>query len=139
MPSLQLDVPATYDSATKRLLAKRFGSVYAAVMQTRPDIVTVSIHDMGEGAVWRCGEDDPRPHALLICHVRQGRSADTRAELARQLIGACQEVLGGTRTESRSSSPSTPATRCTPTSGWLQPRLAWRRINALRPPESEVR
>jgi phenylpyruvate tautomerase PptA (4-oxalocrotonate tautomerase family) len=94
MPSLQLDVPATYDSATKRLLAKRFGSVYAAVMQTRPDIITVSIHDMGEGAVWRCGEDHPQPHALLMCHVRQGRSADTRAEVARQLIGACQEVLG---------------------------------------------
>ena len=94
MPSLQLDVPATYDSATKRLLAKRFGSVYAAVMQTRTDIITVSIHDLGEGAVWRCGEDDPQPHALLMCDVRQGRSADTRADLARQLIDACQEVLG---------------------------------------------
>ena len=42
MPSLQLDVPATYDSATKRLLAKRFGIVYAAVMQTRRDIITVA-------------------------------------------------------------------------------------------------
>ncbi|MGC1738830.1 tautomerase [Mycobacterium sp.] len=94
MPSLQLDVPATYDSTTKRLLGKRFGSVYAAVMQTRPDIITVSIRDLGEGAVWRCGEDDPQPHALLICHVRQGRSAETRAELARQLIGACRDVLG---------------------------------------------
>ena len=94
MPSLQLDVPATYDIATKRLLAKRFGEVYSAVMQTRPDIITISIHDLGEGAVWRCGEDDPQPHALLMCDVRQGRSVDTRAELARQLIGVCQEVLG---------------------------------------------
>jgi phenylpyruvate tautomerase PptA (4-oxalocrotonate tautomerase family) len=94
MPSLQLDVPATYDSTTKRLLAQRFGSVYAAVMQTRPDIVTVSIHDLGEGAVWRCGDDDPEPHALLMCDVRQGRSADTRAELARQLSDICHEVLG---------------------------------------------
>ena len=94
MPSLQLDVPATYDSATKRLLAKRFGGVYAAVMQTRADLITVSIHDLGEGAVWRCGEDDPQPHALLMCDVRQGRPTETRAHLARQLIGVCQEVLG---------------------------------------------
>jgi len=94
MPSLQLDVPATYDIATKRLLAKRFGSAYAAIMQTRPDIVTVSVHDLGAGSVWRCGEDDPQPHALLMCDVRRGRSADTRADLARQLIGICQEVLG---------------------------------------------
>jgi hypothetical protein len=94
MPSLQFDVPATYDSATKCLLAKRFGSVYATVMQTRPDIVTVSIHDLGEGSVWRCGDDEPQPHAILMCDVRRGRSADTRADLARQLITVCDEVLG---------------------------------------------
>lgn len=94
MPSLQFDVPATYDTATKRLLAKRFGIAYSTVMGTRPDIITVAIHDLGEGGVWRCGEHDPHPHALLMCDVRRGRSARTRAELARQLIVICEDVLG---------------------------------------------
>jgi phenylpyruvate tautomerase PptA (4-oxalocrotonate tautomerase family) len=94
MPSLQIDVPARLDIGTKRLLAKRFGQVYAAVMATEPDIVTVSIHDIGEGSVWRCGADEPHPHALIMCDVRRGRSTQTRASLAHQLIQICTEVLG---------------------------------------------
>jgi phenylpyruvate tautomerase PptA (4-oxalocrotonate tautomerase family) len=94
MPSLQIDVPTRLDIAVKRLLAKRFGSVYAATMATEPDIVTVSIHDLGEGSVWRCGVDEPHPHALIMCDVRRGRSAETRALLAHQLIEICTQVLG---------------------------------------------
>jgi phenylpyruvate tautomerase PptA (4-oxalocrotonate tautomerase family) len=93
MPSLQLDVPATYGVATKRALANRLGAVYADVMQTRPDIVTVAIRDLGEGSVWRCGDEDPRPGALLMCDIRRGRPVAMRAELSRQLIAVCVETL----------------------------------------------
>jgi phenylpyruvate tautomerase PptA (4-oxalocrotonate tautomerase family) len=81
MPSLQLDAPAIYDTATKRLLAKRFGVVYSRVMGTGPDTVTVAIRDLGEGGVWRCGEHEPQPHALLMCDVRHGRSTQTAPSL----------------------------------------------------------
>jgi phenylpyruvate tautomerase PptA (4-oxalocrotonate tautomerase family) len=91
MPSLQLDAPARYDPETQRELAKRFGAIYAEVMQTRADIVTVAIR---QTSVWRCSDDEPRPSALLMCDVRRGRPADTRAELSRRLIDACTEVLG---------------------------------------------
>jgi phenylpyruvate tautomerase PptA (4-oxalocrotonate tautomerase family) len=91
MPSLQLDAPARYDLETQRALAKRFGAIYAEVMQTRADIVTVAIR---EASVWRCGDDEPQPSALLMCDVRRGRPADTRAELSRRLIEACSELLG---------------------------------------------
>jgi phenylpyruvate tautomerase PptA (4-oxalocrotonate tautomerase family) len=94
MPSLQLDIPATYDTATKRALAKRLGAVYAAVMQTRPETITVSIHDLGEGGVWRCTDDEPHPAALIMCDIRRGRPVETRAELCRQLIAACEETVG---------------------------------------------
>jgi phenylpyruvate tautomerase PptA (4-oxalocrotonate tautomerase family) len=94
MPSLQIDVPARLDIAAKRLLAKRFGSVYSTIMGTVPDIVTVSIHDLGEGSVWRCSTGDPHPHVLIMCDVRRGRPAETRAALARALIEICVEVLG---------------------------------------------
>jgi phenylpyruvate tautomerase PptA (4-oxalocrotonate tautomerase family) len=91
MPSLQLDAPARYDPETQRARAKRFGAIYAEVMQTRPDIVTVAIR---EASVWRCGDGEPQPSALLMCDVRRGRPAETRAELSRRLIDACTEVLG---------------------------------------------
>jgi phenylpyruvate tautomerase PptA (4-oxalocrotonate tautomerase family) len=92
VPSLQLDAPARYDLETQRALAKRLGAIYAEVMQTRADIVTVAIR---EASVWRCSSDgEPQPSALLMCDVRRGRPAETRAELSRRLIEACSE-LGG--------------------------------------------
>jgi phenylpyruvate tautomerase PptA (4-oxalocrotonate tautomerase family) len=94
VPSLQLIAPATYDAATKRDLAERLGAIYADVMAADLELVTVAIHDLGEGGVWRCGADGAQPAALLECNVRRGRPASTRAELARQLIGACADVLG---------------------------------------------
>ena len=94
MPSLQLDVAATYDHATKRALAARLGAAYAEVMETSVDIVTVVVRDLGEGGVWRCTGDEPVPAALLMCDVRRGRAVATRAELCRRLVAACEEVAG---------------------------------------------
>ena len=94
MPSLQLDSPDNYAVATKRALAKRLGEVYARVMQTPPETITVVIRDLGAGGVWRCGYGDPRPSALLMCDIRRGRPAELRLELAKALIAACQEVVG---------------------------------------------
>ena len=114
MPSLQLDVPVTYDLETKRALARRLGATYADVMQFRPDLVTVAIRDLGEGGVWRCSQDEPHPSALLMCDIRRGRPVESarRAEPA-----ADRGLRGGRRTGARTgsslSSPSTRATRCT--------------------------
>ena len=94
MPSLQIDVPVRLDIGTKRLLAKRFGLVYAATMIAELELVSVSIHDRGEGSVWRCTADEPQPHTLIMCDVRRGRSAEIRASLARQLIEICADVIG---------------------------------------------
>jgi phenylpyruvate tautomerase PptA (4-oxalocrotonate tautomerase family) len=93
MPSLQIDVPIRLDRDVKRLLAKRFGLAYAARMMADLELVTVSIHDLGEGSVWRCTPDEPLPHTLIMCDVRRGRSAETRASLARHLIEICADVL----------------------------------------------
>ena len=94
MPSLQLDVPGTYDPATKRRLADGLGAVYSAIMQAPLDIVTVVVRDVGEGGVWRCGEAGATPSALLMCDVRTGRSAEVRSELGRALGVVCADVLG---------------------------------------------
>ena len=94
MPSLQLDVPATATIAVKRALAQALGATYAEVMDTRPDIVTVVIRDLGEGGVWRCGPGAPEPAALLMCDIRRGRPTATLAALSDRLIAACAAALG---------------------------------------------
>jgi hypothetical protein len=87
VPSLQLDVAAAPDRETQRELAGTLTAIYAEVMDAPPEIVTVAIREAG---VWRDGE----PSALLMCDVRRGRDVETRAELARRLVAACEAVLG---------------------------------------------
>jgi phenylpyruvate tautomerase PptA (4-oxalocrotonate tautomerase family) len=94
MPSLQLDLPLLLDLDTKRALAREIGSVYAEVMQVRAELVTVSIHDLGPGGVWRCGDGEPSPAGLVMCDVRAGRSAQTRGLLARRIVDVCVRLCG---------------------------------------------
>ena len=94
MPYLQLDVPNHYPVEVKRDLARRLGDLFARIMQTSPDMVTVAFRELGEGGVWRCGAGEPEPAAQLSCDIRGGRPPEERAELAQALIDACVETLG---------------------------------------------
>src|SRR4029079_10793432 len=78
MPSLALDAPATYRPDQKRAFAERLGAVYAEVMETELETITVIVHDGGEGAVWRCTASGPVPGALLMCDIRRGRPPGQR-------------------------------------------------------------
>jgi hypothetical protein len=70
------------------------GDVYARIMQTKPDIVTIAFRELGEGGVWRCVGGEPESAAQLTCDIRLGRPPEQRAELARALVDACAEALG---------------------------------------------
>ena len=94
MPYLQLDTPFSYSTEAKQRLAKRLGEIYAEKMNSNINRISVAIRQLGEGGLWRCGEEDPRPAALLMCDIRHGRPAQQRAELAKLLIGACIEIVG---------------------------------------------
>jgi len=95
MPSIQIDLPFTIKQTAKQALAKRVGSVYAETMRVSMDLLTVSVHDLGEGGVWRCHESGPpTPSALIMCDIRRGRPVETRAHLARSLIDVCVEMFG---------------------------------------------
>ena len=63
-------------------------------MNSNINRLTIAIRELGEGGIWRCTEGDPRPAALLMCDIRRGRPTGQRAELARQLVDACKEILG---------------------------------------------
>jgi phenylpyruvate tautomerase PptA (4-oxalocrotonate tautomerase family) len=94
MPNLQLDVTNTYPVGVKRALAKRFGDIYAEVMQTTPDLVDVTFRELGEGGLWRCGNSEPVPAVTLICDIRRGRPPEQRERLARALVNASVDALG---------------------------------------------
>jgi phenylpyruvate tautomerase PptA (4-oxalocrotonate tautomerase family) len=93
MPYLQLDTPFSCSIEDKQRLAKRLGEIYSQTMNSNINRLTVAIRELGPGSVWRCGEGDPRPAALLMCDIRRGRTAELRAKLARRLIDACIEIV----------------------------------------------
>lgn len=94
MPSIQIDLPLTTEYATKQALATRVGTVYSEIMQVARDLLTVSVHDLGHGGVWRCHESEPpTPSALIMCDIRTGRPVETRANLAQSLIDVCVEMF----------------------------------------------
>lgn len=59
MPYIQIEVNKHYPTATKKQLAKTIGEVYSKIMQASVKRLTVTIREPGEGAVWRCREEDP--------------------------------------------------------------------------------
>lgn len=95
MPSIQVDLPLVTDEDTKRALAHRIGVIYGETMQVGMDLLTVSIHDLGRGGVWRCHQSGPpTPSGLIMCDIRKGRPAETRARLAQALIDTVVETFG---------------------------------------------
>ena len=94
MPNLQLDFTKSYSVRVKRDLAKRFGEIYADVMQTTPDLVDVTYRELGEGGLWRCGKSEPIPAVTLICDIRRGRPPEQRERLARALVDATVAAFG---------------------------------------------
>jgi phenylpyruvate tautomerase PptA (4-oxalocrotonate tautomerase family) len=93
MPYLQLDVSHRYPIEVKRLLAQRLGFIYADIMQTVQDKVTIAFRQLEEGGLWRCGIGEPTPAAVLMCDIRRGRPAEQRTRLAEALVAACVEAL----------------------------------------------
>jgi phenylpyruvate tautomerase PptA (4-oxalocrotonate tautomerase family) len=94
MPYLQLDTPFSFPIDVKQRLAKRLGEIYSKTMNSNVNRLTVAVRELGDGGIWRCGPEAPRPAALLMCDIRRGRTAEHRAQLAKQLVDACIEIAG---------------------------------------------
>ena len=94
MRYLQLDVNGPYPVAAKKLLAKTLCETYASIMKVDIRRISIAIRELGEGGVWRTIDGDPTPVCVLMCDIRQGRSAELRLELARHLVSDCVKVLG---------------------------------------------
>jgi phenylpyruvate tautomerase PptA (4-oxalocrotonate tautomerase family) len=58
MPYLHLDLPLSVPAAARSQLAGRLARLYADVMQTNPERVTVAFRELGEA-----GSSEPAPTA----------------------------------------------------------------------------
>lgn len=91
MPYVQLDLPLTVSSTSRVEIADELSHLYARVMGTAPDIVSIAFRELGENGVLRAGPDGrPAPAIVVTCDIRAGRATETRLQLA----DALAELLG---------------------------------------------
>jgi phenylpyruvate tautomerase PptA (4-oxalocrotonate tautomerase family) len=95
MPYLHLDVPVAVTPGERAGLAARLAHVYADVMETNPERVTVAFRELGENGVLRIGPDGvPEPVVMVNCDVRRGRPPEQRERLGGAVAAVLEDVLG---------------------------------------------
>lgn len=95
MPYLHLDLPVAVAARDRAGLAVRLAHVYADVMETNPERVTVAFRELGENGVVRIGPDDAlEPVVMVNCDVRRGRPPEQRERLGGAVAGVLEDVLG---------------------------------------------
>jgi phenylpyruvate tautomerase PptA (4-oxalocrotonate tautomerase family) len=97
MPYLQLDLPLAVAPAVRRDLAGRIARLYAEVMDTDPERVSVAFRELGEDGVLRTGPDGPEPAVVLLCDVRRGRGEDYRQRFGDRVAELVEDALGWSR------------------------------------------
>jgi len=84
MPYLQLDVNDTYPFDLKQALAKKMATTYAGLMTVDIRRISIAIREVGQGGVWRTVDGEPVPVSVLMCDIRQGRTAELRMQVAKR-------------------------------------------------------
>ena len=91
MPYLHLDLPLAVAPDARAEIAGRLARLYAGVMETNPERVTVAFRELGENGVLRTGSDGtPEPVVMVQADIRRGRPPEQRARLGE----AVAELLG---------------------------------------------
>jgi phenylpyruvate tautomerase PptA (4-oxalocrotonate tautomerase family) len=95
MPYLHLDVPFAVSAADRSSIAGRLARLYADVMETNPERVTVAFRELGENGVVRTGADgEVEPVVVVQCDIRRGRHAQQRERLGAAVAVLLEEALG---------------------------------------------
>src|ERR671923_1477320 len=82
MPYLHLDLPLAVPAADRARIAGGLARLYADVMETNPERVTVAFRELGENGVLRTGADGAvEPVVVVQCDIRRGRPAEQRERL----------------------------------------------------------
>ena len=97
MPYLQLDLPLAVAPGDRPALATGLSRLYAEVMETDMERVTVAFRELGENGVLRTGPRGVEPAVVLHCDIRGGRPAEARARLGDRVAALLEEALGWPR------------------------------------------
>ncbi len=93
MPFLHLDLPIVVPDRAG--LAGRLARLYAEVMETNPERVTVAFRELGEDGIVRMGPDGAMAPVLVVqCDIRRGRPAEQRKRLGDAVAALLEDELG---------------------------------------------
>ena len=94
MPHLQFEINRHIPDATKVELAERVRQLFAEVMDTGTDHISISIHECGTHDLSLGRVQDPEKGIVLVdADLRIGRTLDQRRTLALGFIDLLQELL----------------------------------------------
>ena len=94
MPYLHLDLPIAVSAADRERVAGGLARLYAELMQTRPEEVTVAFRELGEHGVLSMRADGQVwPVIVVQLDIRRGRPPEQRERLAAAIAALLEEVL----------------------------------------------
>jgi hypothetical protein len=89
-----LDLPLVVPPTNRIDIADALCGLYARIMGTAPDIVSVAFRELGDNGVLRPGPDGrPAPAIVVTCDIRAGRTAETRLQLATAIADLLETTL----------------------------------------------
>jgi phenylpyruvate tautomerase PptA (4-oxalocrotonate tautomerase family) len=95
MPYLHLDLPLAVAPAERAEIAARLARLYAEVMQTNPERVTVAFRELGENGLLRLTPEGELETVVIVnCDIRRGRPPEQRERLGAAVGALLQETLG---------------------------------------------
>jgi len=98
MPYLHLDLPVAVAPDDRAQIAARLAQVYAGVMETNPERVTVAFRELGENGVVRLRSDGELETVIMVnCDIRRGRPPEQRERLGDDVADVLDDVLGWPR------------------------------------------
>src|SRR5215211_6836382 len=98
MPYLHLDLPLAVPAADRAAIGGRLARLYAEVMETSPERVTVAFRELGENGIVRTGPDGTvEPVVVVQCDIRRGRPPEQREHLGAAVAALLEEELGWPR------------------------------------------
>jgi phenylpyruvate tautomerase PptA (4-oxalocrotonate tautomerase family) len=95
MPYIHLDLPLIVAAEDRARVAGRLARLYAEVMETDPQRVTIAFRELGENGVVRTGADGAvEPVVVVQCDIRRGRPPRQRESLGAAIAALLEDELG---------------------------------------------
>jgi phenylpyruvate tautomerase PptA (4-oxalocrotonate tautomerase family) len=94
MPFLHLDVPFGVPAEDRARLARQLAHLYAEVMQTNAERVTIAFRELGENGLLRLGADGELETVVVVqCDIRRGRPPEQRERFGAAVADLLAEDL----------------------------------------------